>query len=267
MYFGLTLLAHTGSHLLINGIMMLIYKLKHPFFEQYRVSNKPWPWESQPKLWDKVLKKTLKVLAIDHFAIVPAVLIVQSLQGPKMKTDLQSFPELPTIIFQIIFFALVEDFFFYWTHRLLHHPRLYPYIHKVHHEYNITISLAAEYAHPLEFIFGNLFPVNIGPIILGSQVHLATYLIWVIVAQMETADQHSGYEFPWSPYRLVPFSVSTDYHNFHHSHNVGNYCSVSTFWDTFCNTNSVYFKHLEKKALAGEKIESKIDRQDPVKNI
>jgi len=62
------------------------------------------------------------------------------------------------------------------------------------------------------------------------------------MAQMETADQHSGYEFSWSPYRLIPLSGSANYHNFHHSHNVGNYTSLFTIWDTLCGTNSHYFK-------------------------
>lgn len=30
---------------------------------------------------------------------------------------------------------IIEDFYFYWVHRLLHHPALYKHIHKVHHDY------------------------------------------------------------------------------------------------------------------------------------
>ena len=46
---------------------------------------------------------------------------------------------------------------------------------------------------------------------------------------------------------------SSIYHNFHHSHNVGNYGSFFTIWDTLCGTNRHYFKYLanrEKKQLA-----------------
>jgi len=83
---------------------------------------------------------------------------------------------------------------------------------------------------------------------------------------METADGHCGYEFSWSPYRLLPLSGmnffldfksfikgSSIYHNFHHSHNVGNYGSFFTLWDTLCGTNRHFFKYLankEKKQLA-----------------
>lgn len=62
----------------------------------------------------------------------------------------------------------------------------------------------------------------------------------------ESLDSHSGYEFSWSPYRLLPLSGSASYHDFHHSTNIGNYGSYFTFWDTLFKTNTVYFKYLAK---------------------
>ena len=64
---------------------------------------------------------------------------------------------------------------------------------------------------------------------------------------METIDGHCGYEFSWSPYRLLPFSGSSEYHNFHHSHNVGNYGSFFSYWDTFFGTNGDYFRFRVEK--------------------
>ena len=53
-----------------------------------------------------------------------------------------------TIVWQVTLFMLAEDFTFYWLHSTLHHPKLY-WIHKNHHEYNRTISITAEYSHPI----------------------------------------------------------------------------------------------------------------------
>src|SRR6185312_4993463 len=111
-------------------------------------------------------------------------------------------------------------------------PFLYKKIHKVHHQYIESIGIATEYAHPLEFIFGNVLPMSIGPALLGSNIHFFTFLMWGTVRLGETLDGHCGYEFSWSPFRLVPFSTSASYHNFHHSHNVGNYSSFFLIWDT-----------------------------------
>lgn len=244
---------HTGVYFVSNMVMYAIYKMKLPFFERYRISDKPWPWENKPEMWNELIKKTFKVLALSHFVIVPGITLLESMNGIAMRTDLESFPEIKEILSQLLFFMFTEDFMFYWGHRFLHIPKIYPYIHKIHHEYNITVSIAAEYAHPLEFLIGNLIPTNAGPKILGNKVHLVTYCIWIILRLMETADGHCGYEFSWSPYRLLPLSGSSIYHNFHHSHNVGNYGSFFTFWDTLCGTNRHYFKYLanrEKKQLA-----------------
>lgn len=57
----------------------------------------------------------------------------------------------------------------------------------------------------------------------------------------ETIDGHCGYEFSWSPYRLLPLSGSSEYHNFHHSHNVGNYASFFSYWDSLFGTNKDFF--------------------------
>lgn len=260
---------HTGTYFISNMVMYVIYKMKLPFFERYRVSDKPWPWESKPEMWKELLKKTFKILALSHFVIVPLITYLDSRNGVIMRTDLESFPEIKEILAQILFFMFCEDFLFYWGHRFLHIPQIYPYIHKVHHEYNITVSISAEYAHPLEFIVANLIPTNAGPKILGPKVHLATYCIWIIIRLMETADGHCGYEFSWSPYRLLPLSGSSIYHNFHHSHNVGNFGSFFTFWDTLCGTNRHYFKYLankEKKQLAVRMQNQYNDLADKINN-
>ena len=60
---------------------------------------------------------------------------------------------------------------------------------------------------------------------------------------MESVDSHSGYEFPFTPFRLVPFSGSATYHDYHHSSNTGNYSSFFTIWDTLFNENTDYYAH------------------------
>jgi len=153
---------------------------------------------------------------------------------------------------------VMEDFTFYWSHRTLHTPRLYQLIHKKHHEYNITVSLASEYAHPLEYLLGNLLPSAVGGKLLGAKVHFITHFLWNALRVMETVDGHCGYEFTWSPFRLLPFSGSSSYHNFHHSKNVGNYSSFFTYWDTLFGTNKAYHDHL--KRLDAKKLEAKKDK-------
>ena len=125
---------------------------------------------------------------------------------------------------------IIDDTLFYWIHRLFHIPFFYKLLHKKHHEYNNTV----------EYLFGNLLPVVMGPAILSTQSHYATHMIWFFWRNMETIDGHCGYEFPWSPYRVFPMSASSEHHNYHHSHNDGAYGSLFSFWDNVCGTDFSY---------------------------
>ena len=95
---------------------------------------------------------------------------------------------------------LVEDCLFHFIHKFLHWRVIYPYIHKVHHEYRSSIGLAAEHFHPIEYILASL-PSVVGAKILGKKMHAYTFLAWSFVRIVEIVDGHSGYEFPWNPFR------------------------------------------------------------------
>lgn len=80
-------------------------------------------------------------------------------------------------------------------------------------------SHGASHSHWLEYLTMAMIPSLIVPILLGKQMHLGTLCFWSLFRQMEAADHHIGYEFPWIPFRVVPFSVTAEYHSYHHSHN------------------------------------------------
>ncbi|XP_078480996.1 zinc finger protein isoform X2 [Ciona intestinalis] len=103
-------------------------------------------------------------------------------------------------------FVLVDEFIFYYSHRLFHHPFIYKHIHKMHHEWIAPISIAASYAHPIEHIVSNALPLLVGPILMGS--HIAVVWIWLVIAQFETCLHHCNYHFP--------VMSSPQFHDYHH---------------------------------------------------
>ena len=129
----------------------------------------------------------------------------------------------------------------------MHTPNFY-WIHKEHHEYNVTTSLAPQYAHPIEHVIANLVPVGLGWSLLSGfcEVHIFTVIIWITFRMLETLDGHCGYEWPWGQSQLIPFSAGSSYHYFHHKQNVGNYGSVLHIFDTLFDTNKDYLKYEEK---------------------
>lgn len=241
---------HLSVFVVLNSVMGVIYWLDHPFFEQFKVDAKPWPWKSTAPVREEyfsLVKKTIPLLLLNQSIISP-VLAWFSWEDARKRgitASLDSVPQWYTTIWQIAFFMVVEDTLFYWAHRMLHHPKLYPYIHKIHHQYRQSIGIASEYTHPVEFILSNAIPFSVGPLIVGA--HLFTFWMWTIVRVAETIDGHCGYEFAWSPYRLLPFSGSARVHDYHHSHNVGNFASFFTWWDHYMGTDAAYLKFVEKE--------------------
>ena len=152
---------------------------------------------------------------------------------------------------------MVEDFGFHLGHHSFHYfPLVYKYIHKMHHDHLMTYSLADKYAHPVEYIVAQVIPPLVGPFMLGKYMHMATAYTWFAIRAMEAIESHSGYEFSWSPFRLVPFASDYGYHSYHHSHNIGNYSSLFSTWDSVFGTNKAYFEYMEQEFTGqGKKVE------------
>ena len=51
----------------------------------------------------------------------------------------------------------VECFRYYY--RLLHHPRFYKRIHKLHHKWISPVSICAVDCHPFEYFLSNMLPL------------------------------------------------------------------------------------------------------------
>ena len=227
---------------------MIVYKMRLGFFEQYKVHNEPWPWDENYEEWRAFLKKTMWTLFINIALIFPASITLRQYMFKwevKFSFEIEDIPDPITLFLQIAFCFVVEDFLFHITHRLSHHRLVYGWMHKKHHEYKTTISIAAEYAHPLDYLFTQLIPSSVGTNILGPRIHVFAVFVWYMVRVSETADGHSGYDFPWSIFRVMPFNTSAAYHDYHHLHNVGNYSSIFRLWDTVFGTNKHFYKHLD----------------------
>lgn len=242
----LTLLWHYLWLIVSNLSLWVIYHIEHPFFERYKVMKEPWPWQNDKKEWVTFLKKTLKQIAINNLIVLPCCFLIAGLVNNfyiPYSISTETLPDHMTFAVNIIFQLLAEDLILHFVHKWLHHPRLYPFIHKRHHEYVQTIGIAAEYSHPIEFLLIGFLPNVIISFVIGKRMHITTMLMYNFAREFETHDGHSGYEFSWSPYRLIPFSTSAAYHDFHHSHNIGNYSSYLSFWDTIFGCNKVYYDY------------------------
>jgi sterol desaturase/sphingolipid hydroxylase (fatty acid hydroxylase superfamily) len=83
-------------------------------------------------------------------------------------------------------------------------------------------------------------PSAMGFILLGSRVHCFTFFFWIWIKVNIGSENHSGYDFPWSPIRVLPFVFGSNYHDHHHSDNVGNMGGSCYLWDLMLDTNVPY---------------------------
>ncbi|KAK2750611.1 hypothetical protein FQN57_002682 [Myotisia sp. PD_48] len=129
-------------------------------------------------------------------------------------------PSLIIIARDVALCLLIREILFYYTHRLLHHPYFYARIHKRHHQFTAPISLAAQYAHPIEQLVANVLPISVPPQLLHS--HIVTAWVFFIIELFKTVTVHSGYDF---------FGGEAKMHDLHHEKfnlNYGSRCMSAT---------------------------------------
>lgn len=235
---------HTLVMFFLNMIYLVLYRSEIPFFENYRISTKPWPWKRGEKekkefmalVWSGVRVQVLNLL----ISWVAAFIAYPMATKNGYTADPGQIPGPLITFLQLAFFTVVEDTLFYFAHRTFHHPSIYRHIHKQHHAFNHTVSIAAEYAHPIEFIFGNIIPFGTGPILLGA--HCTTMYTWLLFRMGESVSSHSGYDFPWTPWSIIPFGADAMKHDVHHSigatgGTAGNYATFYVWWDRLLGTD------------------------------
>ncbi len=137
----------------------------------------------------------------------------------------------PYFVFSIFLMTAFHDTYFYWTHRLIHHPRLYPYIHKTHHLFHNPTPWASFAFHPLESILSmGIIPV----IIFVIPYHPLALVIFITFMVVYTVFIHLGYSIPglW----LSGIRNESRDHDYHHHKGHGNYGLYFTFWDKVMGT-------------------------------
>ena len=251
-------LFNTVQHILTYGIafpaMWVVYVSKFRCCEKYRAyhltgESDQWPWESMPaKEWSAFFRRSLSINFVNACVCDPCwtylvyVLICCGVLYDPHPDSIEEIPGPLKFAAECLFCMIFEDLTFYFGHRFLHQPWNYQNLHKIHHENQVTFCLSAMHAHPIEYLFFNIVPTMIGPLLLAHRQHWASIFGWYMLRSLESLDGHCGYAFPWSPFRLLPFNPEGDYHYYHHVVNMGNYGTFFTWCDTVFGTNSDFYR-------------------------
>ncbi|KAK6643560.1 hypothetical protein RUM43_005070 [Polyplax serrata] len=199
-------------------VLMITYWVVGGIYTFFDLTNKPEvlrQYKVQPGTNEPITYKNLfKILGLVLFNQIVVTVPLSMYLGKAMiwrgTPGLRELPPFYEMILHVVLCVLIEEVAFYYSHRLLHHRRIYKYIHKRHHEWTAPISIVALYSNPIEHIFSNVLPVFLGIFILKS--HLATAWLWFSLAIAFTLSEHSGYHLPFFP--------SSEAHDFHHKTSV-----------------------------------------------
>lgn len=157
-------------------------------------------------------------------------------------------PSVWTHMWQVAVGYIGFDLMFYWSHRLMHHKRLYKHCHKIHHQFHTPVGFACAHEHLLEAvvqIFNWYLPIGFAGFLNRNNggLHASTLFYHNCFRWLETVDAHSGYELPFSPFHLLPMFGGARAHDYHHRAFDGNYGAL-VFWDRLCGTDKGFWQEV-----------------------
>jgi len=156
-------------------------------------------------------------------------------QYTKIYTNLTDYPLWwPPV--GLLLIMIVHDAYFYWTHRLMHHPRLFKVVHLEHHKSTNPSPWTSLSIHTYEAIIeAGIIPI----ILLLIPMPRWGLLIFGTIALLFSVYGHLGYEIAPKWFRhSVLFEVfnTSVHHNIHHEKFKGNYGYYFRFWDRVMGT-------------------------------
>jgi Delta7-sterol 5-desaturase len=142
----------------------------------------------------------------------------------------------PYTIASLFFLIVLHDAYFYWTHRALHHPRLFKSVHAIHHRSRNPSPWAAYAFHPIEALIQAAFlPLAL----LLMPAHVTVLFIVMVHMMLRNALGHSGFEiYPRDAVRRWPWKylTSATHHQLHHQRFEANFGLYFVWWDRWVGT-------------------------------
>lgn len=218
-------------YIVFGGLAFLFFYVLFRNKSLFAKIQQKWPAKA-----DYVREVFYSLLTFIIFAITPLIL-----NEPHIKPYTSIYRNLhdhSMLYFWLLFpvMLLVHDTYFYWAHRIMHHPRLFSFFHVVHHKSTNPSPWASFSFQPAEafvesgiiYLFAFLFPVHL--------IHIMVFLVFMTIYNVYG---HLGFElFPKgaNTHWLFKWFNTSVNHNMHHQYFKGNYGLYFTWWDRIMKT-------------------------------
>ncbi|QJW97296.1 sterol desaturase family protein [Frigoriglobus tundricola] len=192
---------------------------------------------------------SLRSLAV--FGLMALVVRYASLSGhTRLYRDVAEYG-WPWFVASIAIAIVIHDAYFYWTHRLLHHPAMFRRMHRTHH-------LSANPTPWAAYAFGSgeaIVQAGIGPVVVCLvPIHPAAFALFMVWQIVFNVFGHCGYEiFPrWFLRTWVGQLLNTPtHHALHHEKVRGCYGLYFNIWDRLMGTNHPDYRARFEHATSG----------------
>lgn len=134
-------------------------------------------------------------------------------------------------------YLFVQDSWFYFSHRAMHHPKLFKHTHAGHHRSVQPTPWASFSFDPIEAAsMAWLLPA----LALLVPIHWVTALVILMLMTVNAVFNHAGWEiYPrrWIDGWWGRHIITASHHNLHHTRFSGNYGLYFRFWDKVMGTD------------------------------
>ncbi len=131
---------------------------------------------------------------------------------------------------------LAHETYFYWTHRWMHLPAVFPRVHKLHHQSRYPTPFAAFAFDPWE---GMIQAVALPLLLWLIPVHPFVLIPFLVAMTVLGTINHLGFELYSRGFASHPFWrfwISATHHQAHHEKFEGNYGLYFNLWDRWMGT-------------------------------
>jgi Delta7-sterol 5-desaturase len=198
----------------------------------------------QSSSWWKSIQKDIKLSVVSSvvFALGAAsVMLAYNAGLTRLYIDIKNYP-LWYLGASYVFAIILQDTYFYFLHRLLHHPRLFRWWHRGHHQSNHPTPLSSFAFDPLEAVSQLLFLVGIVFILplhfITMIALLSTMTAWGIVNHLEFDRLPTNFPHHW----CARWFTGPAHHAIHHRQYEFHHGLYFTFWDWQLGTQAPKYK-------------------------
>ena len=203
----------------------------------------------------------LSVLSSGIFAVCAAVMTVMYQAG---YTRIYLQPEQHGYIylaFSLVLLVVLQDAYFYFTHRLSHHPKCYRWLHSGHHHSKNPTPWTAFAFDPAEAMIQAIYLIVATLLI---PMHLSVLVALVMVMTLGALIHHFGvrlFEDTAFGRWLGSWMVGCTHHWLHHRKYTVHYSLYFTFWDRVLGTQHEGYETVLIPSVGLSVIEGSADRK------